>query len=119
MRAILTALFAGILAVMIGLTAWASLERSVFDAGYLFAERWFVATFFDAYFGFITFYAWVVYRESSVVARVLWFVAIMALGNMAMAIYVLLQLWKCRTGVPIGDQLFSRSFPRLHQEGNR
>lgn len=92
MRMLLTTLFAGILALMIGVTTWASLDRSVFHAGNLFADRWFVATLCDAYFGFITFYVWVAYREKSLAGRVLWFAAIMTLGNIAMAFYVILAI---------------------------
>jgi uncharacterized protein DUF1475 len=96
MRTFLTVLFAGILALMIGVTTWASLDRSVFDAGDLFADRWFVATFCDAYCGFVTFYVWVAYRESSIVARLIWFVAIMALGNIAVALYLLIAIWRLK-----------------------
>jgi hypothetical protein len=100
MRSFLLALFAGIFVLMASLTIWASLERSVFSVGYLFDERWFVATFCDAYCGFITFYVWVAYRESSLVARAGWFIGIMCLGNIAMAAYMLLQLWRWRPGEP-------------------
>ncbi|MBM3994995.1 MAG: DUF1475 domain-containing protein [Planctomycetes bacterium] len=94
MKMLLTTVFAGILALMIGVTTWASLERSVFDAGHLFADRWFVATFCDAYCGFITFYIWVAFRETSFFARLVWFVAIMGLGNIAVALYVLINIWR-------------------------
>jgi hypothetical protein len=42
------------------------------------------------------------------VARVLWFVAIMTLGNMAMASYVLWQLHKLPPGAPASDILVAR-----------
>ncbi|HZZ79031.1 MAG TPA: DUF1475 family protein [Gemmataceae bacterium] len=96
MRVLLTSLFAGILTLMIGVTTWASLDRSVWDAGDLFADRWFVATFCDAYCGFVTFYIWVGYRETSLIARVFWFVAIMGLGNIAIALYVLIAIWRLK-----------------------
>lgn len=90
-RAMLMLLFAGILVAMAALTVWASLERSVFAVD-LASNRWFQATLADAYFGFITFYVWVAYRESRVWARVIWFLLIMGLGNMAMAAYMLIRL---------------------------
>ena len=43
---------------------------------------WTIATLVDAYYGFITFYVWVLWKETRALPRVLWFVAIMALGNM-------------------------------------
>ena len=62
---------------------------------------WFIATLFDAYFGFLTFYCWLLYKERSILARVIWFVLIMLLGNMAMATYMLLQLFKVQRDAPI------------------
>jgi hypothetical protein len=53
---------------------------------------WTIATLIDAYYGFITFYAWVLWKEARALPRVLWFVAIMLLGNIAMSAYVLRQL---------------------------
>ena len=96
MRLILTGLFAAILSLMLAVTVWASFERSVFEAGDLFADRRFVATFCDAYCGFLTFYVWVAYRERHPVAKVAWFIAIMGLGNIAMSGYMLWQLWRLR-----------------------
>lgn len=92
MRASLITVFALILMLMIAVTTWASLDRAVWKAGYLFHEPWFVATFADAYCGFLTFYVWVAYKEHSSIARIVWFVLIMCLGNIAMATYMLLQL---------------------------
>jgi predicted permease len=55
---------------------------------------WFIATMFDAYFGFLTFFCWVAYKETSNLARVVWLVAILLLGNIAMSVYMLLQLFR-------------------------
>lgn len=94
----LKTLFAAILAAMIAVTTWASLDRSVFEAGNLLDDPWGVATLFDAYMGFLTFYVWVAYKERGVAGRLLWFVLIMALGNIAMSAYVLLQLFRLPKG---------------------
>jgi hypothetical protein len=51
---------------------------------------------------------WVFYKERGWLARGLWFVAIMALGNMAMASYVLLQLARLEAGQPASDILLAR-----------
>lgn len=75
---------------MIAVTTWASLEKSVVLGFQLVsAERWGIATLFDAYFGFLFFYLWVHYRENSGLARASWLVAILLFGNIAMAIYLL------------------------------
>jgi len=110
MRISLTILFAAILATMIGVTTWASFDRSVFAAGNLFDDRWFVATFCDAYCGFITFYVWVAYRESTLLGRVIWFVLIMTLGNIAMAVYMLNELRRMQSPDSWECLLLNRSF---------
>jgi hypothetical protein len=96
------ALFAAILAVMLCVTLRAILDRSVFVAGAaLWPDLWFQATLADAYCGFLTFYAWVFYREGSWPRRGLWFVLIMLLGNIAMSLYVLLRILRLPAGAGI------------------
>ena len=110
-RLALTLLFGGILAAMLVITVTASLNQPLWQWGGLTAEpdRWWTyATLADAYFGFLTFYAWVFYKERGLVARVGWFVAIMLLGNFAMATYVLLQLSRLRPGEPAANLLLRR-----------
>ncbi|MEO6259115.1 MAG: DUF1475 family protein [Thermoanaerobaculia bacterium] len=91
----LALLFSAILMAMIGVTVRASLHEGVFAAlPRLLRDPWGLATLFDAYFAFLTFFVWVAFRERTFVARAGWFVAIMTTGNMAMAVYILLQLWR-------------------------
>ena len=108
---LLTALFASIALSLAGVTIWASLQQPVWEWQGLIREPdrgWTIATLLDAYYGFITFCVWVCWKERSVAARVGWLVAIMALGNMAMASYVLLQLFRLRPGEPAHAILASR-----------
>jgi hypothetical protein len=110
-RLALTLLFGGILAAMLVITVTASLNQPLWQWGGLTAEpdRWWTyATLADAYFGFLTFYAWVFYKERGLAARVGWFVAIMLLGNFAMATYVLAQLARLRPGEPVANLLLRR-----------
>lgn len=87
--------FGVVLIAMLIVTTWASLDKNVFEGGALvMAEPWGVATLFDTYFAFLTFYLWVLYKESGWIARILWFVAILLLGNFAMAFYALIQIQK-------------------------
>jgi hypothetical protein len=93
-RIVLISLFGSILTGMLAVTIYASLDRSILDVGsQLTSDAWFHATLADAYFGFLTFYVWVAYKESRWRQRVVWFVLIMTLGNIAMSIYVLMELW--------------------------
>jgi hypothetical protein len=59
---------------------------------------WLVATLFDAYFGFLWFWLWVAYKEVRWLPRIVWLVLILLLGNMAMAAYVLIQLYRLPPG---------------------
>lgn len=101
-RSLLTALFFVSGCAMLAMTIWASLDRAVWNAGgELLSDRWFLATLLDAYLGFLTFYVWVAYKETTYVGRSVWFLLIMSLGNMAIAGYVLWQLcrWNPAEGV--------------------
>ncbi len=102
-KASLKLLFSLIFASLLGCTVWASLGQPVMQWGGLTrgADRyWTVATFMDAYFGFLTFYVWVFYKEARWLPRLGWFIGIMLLGNMAMSAYVLLQLSRLRPEQP-------------------
>jgi hypothetical protein len=108
----LTILFAGIFVCLAAYTGWASLQQPVVQWTGITVGRdryWTIATLLDAYFGFLTFYAWVFYKERSWIRRLAWFVAIMALGNMAMSAYVLWQLAKLPAGQPAADILMARA----------
>lgn len=97
MRTLLAILFTLILAAMLAMTISASMDRGLFDAGAeLWPHLWFKATLLDAYLGFIIFYLWVAYKERRAALRILWFILIMGLGNMATAAYVLLQLYRLK-----------------------
>ncbi len=88
-------LFGAILAAMLYVTVSASLERGVFEAAAaLWPDPWFRATLADAYFGFLTVYVWIAYKEAGWARRALWFLLLMALGNIAIAVYVLIQLFR-------------------------
>jgi hypothetical protein len=105
----LIALFVAILGLMSWVTVTATLERGVFEAGAaLWPDGWFRATLADAYCGFVTFFCWVAYKERSWWARLAWLVAILALGNFAMAAYALKELWRWRDGEPAATLLLRR-----------
>jgi hypothetical protein len=93
----LKVLFAAIFVWMVFATVRTSMEESLIAAMPAYAKNpWAMATLYDAYCGFITFFVWVAYKENSWLPRVLWFVLIMALGNIAMSAYVLMQLFRLR-----------------------
>jgi hypothetical protein len=93
-RALLKLLFAAIFIGMLAVTSWASLQQSMFSWGGLTGpdRAWTIATLADAYGGFITFYVYLYFREHRALPRILWFLGIMTLGNMAMSAYMLIAL---------------------------
>jgi hypothetical protein len=97
MKTALKLLFATIFVWMSVLTIRTSLAVSLWSAWGSFAGNpWAVATLYDAYFGFITFWIWVAYKEKTVWGRLLWLILILCLGNIAMSLYVLIQLFRLR-----------------------
>jgi len=112
MKLVLILLFLAIFLWMVGMTTYVSLHKPLSQAGSEFSwtsSPWSVATLFDAYFGFTTFFVWVCFKERSFGARVVWFVLIMGLGNIAMSGYVLLQLFKMKKDEPLSNLLLRRS----------
>ena len=93
MKRLLMAMFGAIFVWMVVMTVRTSMQQSILTVGPAFsANPWAVATLWDAYFGFLTFYVWVFWRERNFGSRFLWFVLIMCLGNIAMSGYMLIQL---------------------------
>lgn len=113
-RPALMVLFAFILLSLLGYTLWAGTQQPVWEWQGLTEgpDRWWtIATLLDAYYGFITFFVWVCWKERSTGVRLAWFIAIMALGNIAMATYVLIQLVRLRKDEPVSAILLPR--PRV------
>ena len=111
-KPILTLLSLAALAGLVGVSIWATGLIGIGDAiRDLVANPgagthpWFIATLFDAYFGFLWFYAWIAYRETGWVARLVWLPLVLLLGNIAMAAYMLILLWKLPAGATASDVL--------------
>ncbi len=108
MRTLLKIIFAAIFVWMVSMTTYLSLHKPLWLAGSEFSwagSPWAVATLFDAYFGFVTFFVWVCCKERSLAAKVIWFFLIMALGNIAMSGYVLIQLFRLKPEEPLAELL--------------
>jgi hypothetical protein len=91
----LQVLFGFILLSLLAWTSWAGSQQPLWHWGGLTTppdNLWTIATLIDAYYGFLTFYMWVLWKEPRALPRIGWFIAIMLLGNIAMAAYVLRQL---------------------------
>lgn len=91
MIVLLRVFFALVLCSMLAVTGWAGAQVPLWAIpGEVGGHPWFIATLFDAYWGFLTFYVWQWYKEPAWGARALWFIAILLLGNIAMAVYGLI-----------------------------
>lgn len=102
-------LFAVVLASMLWVTSWAGVQCPLFAVPReVYTHPWFIATLFDAYWGFITFYVWVCFKQSSWLARAAWFCAIMLLGNIAMSAYCLRELFAVPANGRLADLLTLR-----------
>src|SRR4051794_15649904 len=101
--------FAVVLGAMLSVTTWASNHIALWKIPHEVATHpWFIATLFDTYFAFLTFWLWVAYKERTIFARVAWLIAILLLGNIAMATYMLIQLFRLPADAKL-EQLLIRA----------
>ncbi|MEZ0276012.1 MAG: DUF1475 family protein [Roseimicrobium sp.] len=106
---VLRIFFLAVLVSMIWVTGWASMSVALWKTPREVATHpWFIATLFDAYFGFLTFYCWVCWKETSWTKRVVWLVAILLLGNIAMAVYALNKLFRLPADAGVRELLVYR-----------
>lgn len=107
MKTFLKFLFGFIFIFMVTMTVRAAFQLSLHDAWPSYrANPWAMATLYDAYAGFLTFFLWVAYKEGSFWKSSIWFVLIMGLGNIAMSFYVLLQLFRLKPEEPASRMLW-------------
>ena len=105
----LRVLFRVVLVSMLAVTSWACGVVALWKIpAEVLGHPWMIATLFDAYWGFLTFYIWIVYKEPSWVARIGWLIGVLLLGNIAMAVYALIQLFKVPTSASIEEVLLRR-----------
>ena len=97
-----------VLVAMGAATTWASLDVPLWGIPReIISHPWFVTTLLDTYFAFLAVWAWIAWRERTHLVRIGWLVAILLLGNFAIASYVLIQIRRLSPGESI-DALMSR-----------
>jgi hypothetical protein len=102
--------FIVVLVSMLAVTSWASVNCALWEIpGGVGGHPWFIATLFDTYWAFLTFYCWVAYKERAWLARIGWLLGILLLGNIAMAAYMLIQLFRVPADGRIEDFLLRRA----------
>jgi predicted permease len=101
--------FAVVLVTMLAVIAWASIKEALWEIPpSVIGHPWFIATLFDVYFAFLAFWLWVAYKECTWLARTAWLIAICILGNVAIAAYMLIQLYRVPADARIEDLLLRK-----------
>ncbi len=109
MKKLIGVLSTSVVGTMVLTTIWASTKEPIWGIPkQVTKDPWFIATLMDAYFGFLTFYGWVYYKETKPEARLFWFTAIMLGGNAAMSLYLLNQLVQLPKNATFEDLLLSK-----------
>jgi hypothetical protein len=99
-----------VLGSMLAVTGWASSQCPLFSVPREVATHpWFIAAMFDAYWGFLTFYVWLCFQQTTWLSRIAWLVAIFLLGNIAMSIYCLALLFRVPLSTPLATVLTTRT----------
>jgi hypothetical protein len=101
-----------VLLSMLAVTSWASLQCSVLkiprEVG---SHPWFIATLFDTYWAFFTFFLWFAYKETAWWKRAGGFVLLVLLGNIFMAAYLLVRSFQWKQGESFETFLLRRETP--------
>ena len=102
--------FVVVLVTMLAVTTWASNIIALWRMpAEVLGHPWFIATLFDTYFAFLTFWLWVAYKQRGWGSRIAWLLSILILGNIAMATYMLVQLFKLPANAKIEELILRRS----------
>lgn len=103
-------IFGFVLVAMLAVTGWASSQVALWKIpGSVGGHPWFIATLFDTYFAFLTFWLWLAYKERIWPVRIAWLLAILLLGNIAMAGYLLIQLFRLPRTATLEDLIIRRN----------
>lgn len=102
--------FSCVLVTMLCVTSWASMQCALWKTPEaLVTHPWFIATLFDTYFAFLTFYVWLAYKETCWLSRLGWLIAILVLGNIAISTYMLLTLFRLPANATMEQVLLRKS----------
>lgn len=101
--------FSAVLGVMVVASIVAGQDRGITEAvPQLVKDPWVVATLIDLGFSLLLFYCWVWWRESRTAVRLVWGIALLLLGNIATAAYMLRLLFRLKDDATLADIFLSR-----------
>lgn len=64
------------------------------DGGELLRNPWGMVSLTDLFVGFSLFYLWIFFREKSLIVKLIWIPTMVALGFLAAALYIFIQLYR-------------------------
>ena len=107
-------LFLVVLGTMLAIAGWAASRCALFSIPREVAMHpWFLATLLDAYWAFVAFYVWAAWKERRPVACVLWLVAVLTLWSIAIAAYMLRELFSVAPGEGLAPVFVRRNPGRI------
>ncbi|MBE9462953.1 DUF1475 family protein [Dyadobacter sp. UP-52] len=96
--------FTILLVWMIHVVISTSLESNLFaEWDFLGSIPWMRATLWDFYTNALIIYLWIFYKESGVLAKIIWFLLMFFLGSIASCAYILIQLFRLKPGQGLRD----------------
>lgn len=101
--------FSSVLVVMVVASIVAGQDRGITEAiPQLLRDPWVLATLIDLSFSLILFYSWVWWREPEAAPRLVWGLALLLLGNIATAAYMLRWLNRLKDDASLAEILLTR-----------
>jgi Protein of unknown function (DUF1475) len=82
----------GLIAMTVGILYAFVAGNFATEGAWITSHPWGITSLVDLYVGFVIFSMWIVYREKSLLTRIVWVVLMMVLGNWTAALYVFLAL---------------------------
>ncbi|MBP9853947.1 MAG: DUF1475 family protein [Candidatus Omnitrophica bacterium] len=96
---ILKLLFGSMALFMLYLVIVTSMKSDLFHLpSEVVNEPWFQTTLVDFYFLVTILSVWVIYKEKTVLTRILWILAFICLGSIGASLYVLVQFMRLKDG---------------------
>lgn len=110
MKTALKVLFSAVFVFMTYSVVTTSIKSNLFkEWDYLAGIPWMKATIQDFYANALVIMLWVAYKETNWFSKVIWIILLAALGSIATAGYLVLQLFKLKNGEGIKELLVNQN----------
>lgn len=107
-RTLAAIIAAAVFLTMLAFTVRALNVLGVFDQPTaMVADVWFQASLVDAYLCFFMLWVWIAYCVRNWLSAAIWFVLVMSLGSMAIALYAFWRLVRAPANASVREALFA------------